>query len=213
MSKPRISINLNDLFSVNYAHVFISLEPAIKNDLCGWPEVRDRLENAVEFARQIGGEVSDSFRTALLRAALTELCSIEDMQPEPKHRLNSHGSPLLCVVRELRNLEVHVSTSPISNEERALKWGHMDNPNLAQDVNWHIYWVRDVVGRFQIARNYKAGIYDTREFDQAANWFDSLQRRWGITEMLYRAANAYAEELLGHLKNSHQAKVKVSDNS
>ncbi len=201
-----ISIDFNNLTAIDRGHVFLSLEDSIKESLGVWPEFLDRIENSLEFIHRIGGEYKDRFRCGLIRAALTELVSIEDIQKKlihnrivgHKHRLNTSRQPLLCVVRELRNIEIHISSATLADEKRQLLWGNIDNPREATPVKWTIRWIDNLSIRdFEQLRYFEN--YNRDEFDRALRWFDDNQRKWGIEEVMFRAISLYAHEIAHHL--------------
>ena len=148
-----ISMDFNNLTTIDRGHVFLTLEDSIKKSLGGEPEILDRIENSLEFIRKIGGanRNEDRFQCALIRAALTELVSIEDIQrTRDNHRPNTSRHPLLCVVRELRNVQIHVLSAIIDDEKRRLCWGDFANPEEATAVNWTIRWIDNIsIGDFE----------------------------------------------------------------
>ena len=196
-----ISMDFNNLTTIDRGHVFLTLEDSIKKSLGGEPEILDRIENSLEFIRKIGGanRNEDRFQCALIRAALTELVSIEDIQrTRDNHRPNTSRHPLLCVVRELRNVQIHVLSAIIDDEKRRLCWGDFANPEEATAVNWTIRWIDNIsIGDFE--HLWKRKKYTRDDFVQALSWFDDNQRNWGIEEVLFRAISQYGREMANHL--------------
>jgi hypothetical protein len=192
--------------AIDRGHAFLQLEPATANVLQKWPEIHVRLNNALRFACMISGDHQDTFRCALIRATLTELVSVEDVQRflisekrwmEPSVKLDSSRHPLLCIARELRNVEVHVSSSTIAQERRNLLWGRPDAPDEALDVNCAVQWIDNLdLNAFKKLKYFSR--YDESAFDAALKWFNLAQRDWGIVELLYRAISIYGNELAAH---------------
>ena len=203
-----IQINLSLLEPINYGHVFLTIPPAISEPLQSYPKILDRLMNALEFVRSISGDYEDRFRCGLIRAALTELISVEDVKKTlvkngslvgGGRKMNNSGHPLLCVVRELRNLEIHLSSATVNFYKKDFLWGNVDNPAEGTPVNWPVYYVDNLsIREFWQLNNYK--LYDGNQFASALKWFDQAQRSWGISEMLFRAICRFSNELASDIR-------------
>lgn len=201
-------IDLDLLKPIDHGHMFFRVSDQVENTLRKKPAILDRVFNALEFSRLISGDHEECFRGGLVRAALTELVSIEDVHASlrstgalssPRRMLWSTGDPLLCLVREIRNLEVHVSTASLSSERRDLLWGNKDNPGTATPVNHAIHFIDNLsLASFQDLRNYSK--YDPVEFCAALKWFDEIQHDWGISEILYLAITRFADELASDIE-------------
>ena len=207
-----IKLDFGRLKRIKYGHAFLVLEQNDKERLAQYPELLDRIENSLHFASQIAGKYEKPLRGGFLRAALTELVSLEDVQkdvlkrpgssPISPHKLTCSGHPMLCVVRELRNLEIHISSSSINREKRNLFWGNVDEPENADAVCWSICWIDNLSPtKFQDLNNFKQ--YDETEIEKALCWFEEEQRHWGIVEIVFRAITEYARELADFLATSN----------
>jgi hypothetical protein len=196
-------LDLQQLVRVDRGHVFLRLDKDVEDGLRILPEVRDRLLNALYFCGRIESDTENRLRGGYLRAALAELVSVEDtlyrlqrrneLRGEVR-RLNHSSNPLLHIVRELRNLEIHLRSSTLDSEKRELLWGHVDKPEDATPVSWTIWWLDDLdLQAFEELNNFKR--YDRAAFAKALAWFDQAQRQWGISELVLRAIKEYAREL------------------
>lgn len=203
----RKQIDLNLIEKVDRAHVFLTIPDEVRESLKGYPEILDRFMNSLGFVCRISGEYPDPFRCALIRAALTELVSIEDVQDTlvkngslgKKRLMNDSGHPLLCVVRELRNYEIHISSMELDMEKKDFMWGDVHKPSQATPVfGKKIYYVNNIsLCEFKKLRNYKS--YNEKQFECALNWLNQTQIEWGITEMLYRAILLFSCDLASSL--------------
>ena len=203
-----IQINLSLLKPINCGHVFLTIADGIIEPLQSYPEILDRLTNSLAFVRRISGNYEDRFRCGLIRAALTELISVEDVQKTlvkngslfgKGRKMNDSGHPLLCIVRELRNLEIHLSSAKVNSNKKNFLWGNADNPAGATPVHWSIYYVDNLsLHQFQQLKNYRH--YDSNQFASALKWFDQAQRCWGISEMLFRAISLFSDELAADVR-------------
>ncbi len=207
-----IKLDLERLKPIDRGHVRLILEQNDKERLAQFPELLDRIENSLYFVSQIAGNHEERLRGGFLRAALTELASLEDVQkrqnsdPIRSHMLTCSRHPLLCVVRELRNLEIHISSSSINHEKRNLFWGNVDGPANADAVCWSIYWIDNLsFEKFQRLRHVER--YDKSDLEKALSWFDDVQRDWGISEIVFRAITEYARELSDLLATSNNRPI------
>jgi hypothetical protein len=199
-------LDLQQLIRIDRGHVFLRLDEDVEDGLRRFPEVRDRLLNALYFCGCIESDTENRLRSGYLRAALAELVSVEDALyrlqrrnelPRGVHRLHHSSNPLLHIVRELRTLEIHLRSSTLDSEKRELLWGHVDSPQDATPVCWTIWWLDDLdLQAFEELSNFKR--YDRPAFANALAWFDEAQREWGIGELVLRAIKAYARELHEH---------------
>jgi hypothetical protein len=182
---------------IDWGHVYPALEDTVRDQLSRYPRLLDRIQNSITFL--LTTHRDHAFHGALLRASLTELVSTEDVQRWlglPAHHLNDSGSPLLSVSRELRNLELHLSSPTITGENRDLLWGKAGDPENARPVNWEITWIDDLdISKFEELRGFDKK-YDRNQFKQALDWFDDVQRKWGIEEIVIRAIHEFAKELI-----------------
>ncbi|MDD5359876.1 MAG: hypothetical protein PHI79_05200 [Sulfurovaceae bacterium] len=201
--KRQIKIDMTLAPCIDRAHMFIILDEDLRQRLTLLPIFLDKLENSIKFAQMIGLKQKNSFRSALVRASTTELVTIEDIQQSSKLnksilRMNDTNNPLLCVIRELRNVDIHLSTSQISSVDRNFIWGHPDKPSEAKQISMSLYWIDNLnFDVFSKLRSFDQK-YNKDEFKEALNWFDTVQREWGITELLLRTAHLYGEKLADH---------------
>jgi hypothetical protein len=190
-------INMNLVSPIDKGSVFFALEDKVRDRLSKYPQLPDRIQNSITFL--VTRHRDDGCHGALLRASLTELVSTEEVQRWlglPPHHLNDSGSPILSVSRELRNLEVHLSSSTITSENRDFLWGNPDDPEHAAPVNWEITWIDDLdIAKFDKLRYFDKK-YDRNEFKQALDWFDDALREWGIEEIIKRAIDEFARQLI-----------------
>jgi len=192
-----VPINLSKLYEIDRSHMFITLEEPSAEKLEKYPSIIARLKNSLYFIQHGGSHDKDRINSAFIRSSLCELVSIEDLQRElglEVLQLSSTGSPLLCIARELRNLEIHFNASSISSSRKERLWGNIEDPDKAIETNVEVNYISDLtVERFKNLRNYKN--YNPQEFSEALEWFNTNQKEWGIFELLFRAVNEYAKEL------------------
>lgn len=204
---------------IDYAHTFFRLNDDHLTPLRRLARTQERIKNAVRFAwystsnaeiMHCQDEDAPTLRNGFLRAALTELVSTEDVLaadladagiPKPARRLNESPRPHLHLIRELRNLEVHLSHHRLVAHQRHLMLGRIDQPERAHAVTVDV-WTLDgiTVDSFSKLRNAK--YYSRREIERLVAWFDSTQNEWGVDEIFLRAAQDYCRELAREYPNA-----------
>ena len=202
-------IDLNFIGPIDRIHVWTDIPEKTKKSLKHVPEILDRILNSLRFIYLISeDQCPKRLRCARVRAALTELLSIEDVQAKmvtngillKVHKMNETGHPLLCIVRELRNYELHISSMEIGMEKKDYLMGSPDpsKGKLISDVP--MFYINNIsLSEFKKeVRNYKS--YNGEQFDYALNWFNDIQKEWGISEILLRAVLQYSSELVSHFQ-------------
>jgi hypothetical protein len=202
-------LDLSRLVEFDRMHVFMHLQEQVRARLESFPELLDRLDNALDFAAMVGGDHPPRFWAGAVRASLSELVAIDDLQKAMRHRhelasvvsLPENGDPLLCTLRELRHMQLHLNSAIVAHEQRDLLWGNADDPTNAVPVRPKIYFITNLTPEsFQHLRN--ARHYDARDLAAAVEWLDSMQKRWGITECIFRAVTTYSEALARGLRKA-----------
>jgi hypothetical protein len=191
---------------------WLSPNDAMKNPLTKLQETYDRANAAVRFCWFVGTTAerlcctednTAKTREAFLRAALSEFAAMEETL---KRDLASRGikggcvkitdsrNPLLHIVKQLRNLEVHLHSATLTSEKkRTLLVGHTENP--VQDYSLETWMMDDITPEeFDSLRGAKCyrGIDKTRMI----RWFNKAQKIWGVAEIVYRAVLFFGKELI-----------------
>ena len=206
-----LSINIHDFPTIDYGHVFVSLNEKVENKLPTFSQTYSRAECAMRFCWFIsGGEDTLShgdldrrnrLREGFLRAALAEFVSMEETLVrdldnaninKPAIKMNNSSNPLLHILRELRNLEIHLTSSTLSVEQRNFVWGPFgEERNIVTNI-WYIDNLQS--SDFLQLRNAKN--YDSVELAACVNHFLLEQKNWGICEIILRSINFYSEEII-----------------
>ena len=131
------SINIHNFPTIYHGHVCASLNKKVQNKLHKFPQTYSRAECAMSFCWFISGGKDTLFhddlnrrnrlREGFLRAALAEFVSMEETlirdldntnSTKTAIKINNSSNPLLHILRELRNLEIHLNSSTLSAEQR-----------------------------------------------------------------------------------------------
>jgi hypothetical protein len=166
------------------------------------PETSARIEGALKFCWYVSATTDALFvnepkatrlREAFLRASLAEYVSIEDTLERDLHGLNTNikalkiwnlKNPLLHIMRELRNLEIHLTSSKLSESKINVLLVHKGIEHQSEKTIWT---VNDLtVEKFQSLR-YAKERYSQTEIKKMVDWFNDAQQDWGVHDLLYRA--------------------------
>jgi hypothetical protein len=138
-------------------------------------------------------------REGLMRAALTEFVSIEDvlqldLQDLGLHqsplRLNDTDRPLLHIFRELRNHEVHLRHGRLRSISRDVSWGHYDRQEEATPLTIELWLLDGVTAEsFGTLRNARA--YGEADIRRMVELFNFAQAEWGIQDLFLNAVEEY----------------------
>lgn len=206
-----LSINIYDFPTIDYGHVFVSLDEKVENKLPTFPQTYSRAECAMRFCWFISGGEDTLFhadldrrnrlREGFLRAALAEFVAMEETLVrdldsininKPAIKIKNSSNPLLHILRELRNLEIHLTSSTLSAEQRNFMWKPFGEE---RNITTNIWYIDNLhLSDFLQLRNAKN--YDSVELEACVNHFLVEQKNWGICEMILRGINLYSEEII-----------------
>jgi hypothetical protein len=129
-------LDFSSLTRPNFRELYIGLPFEIEEAINVFPETSGRFEGALKFCWFVSSTPdllhaqepkATSIREAFLRAALAEYVSTEETLKRDLKKLNTKGkaikitdstNPLLHIMRELRNLEIHLTSSQLSKSRR-----------------------------------------------------------------------------------------------
>lgn len=195
----RNSIDMSLVPDLGWGHLKNRLDPQLQERLSPLPETLDRAEGAFWFSHKINSTEEDiKRRESFLRASLAEYVSMEDtldrdldkaeISDEPV-RIRDFEDPVLHIIRELRNLELHLRTSELSSDEI---------PAISGDIEFdkQIWFVNDLEIEHVLNNLYNARYYDDDDLRKLIDWFNPAQRLMGIGELIRRAVITYARHIV-----------------
>jgi len=202
----RVRLDFTLLDRRNYREVFVVLPDEIKNALEVLPETCARFEGAVRFCWYVSGTTdvlhadepkATRMREAFLRASLAEYVSVEDTLKRDLLKIGSNAkpikirdlaNPLLHLVRELRNLEIHLTSSQLSSSKKRVRFA-------GQEHETTIWTVNDLtVQKFEELQNAKH--YSKEDIERMVNWFNEAQYDWGVEHLAFRAIVEWASAIV-----------------
>jgi hypothetical protein len=177
---------------------FMRIDPAIEPYLLGKEETCERVEGCVLFCWHLQNTLSTTDdeldkQRKYLRAALAEYASIDEAAKldlgDAAPKMIDLDDPRVHVVRLLRHANVHLSASDIRTIDKPASW---NGPNGRQDFTFSVNFIPDIEC---IRATDQATKYAPSDLAAMINWIDQEQRRWGIENVIIRAAEQYLTHL------------------
>jgi hypothetical protein len=203
-------LDFNLLPNLTWGAILIRIDPDLESPLSLLPQTLARAQGAIRFASRTksaeeeGLDVQESY----LRAALGEYASMEDTLPRDMqqagiqgrpYRVRDSANPLLHMMRELRNLEIHLRSSRISHSTTSVQYEEHDAPGTWQQLDLNVWWIAPItVQEFMKLDN--ARYYRGDDITRMLDWFNDGQKLWGVGELIRRATNACAREIVLNLR-------------
>jgi hypothetical protein len=184
--------------------VFVRIDPEVQKATCKFTEVNERIDGVERMCWHLGtertGQEPDDLkrRRMYLRAALSEFASMEDAAAIDYRRLGYGKSPLirdlddprLHVVRLLRHANVHLAVTHVSTSDRDAVWHGPDGP---QEFKYTSMLAVDIEPSIHATDGAK--YYSATNLAAMLEWLRNEQDRWGIQNVILRAAERYASLL------------------
>jgi hypothetical protein len=199
-NQPYNQIDLKKRFHIESVSLFHRFDQERYLSAISIPQVAERLLNSCHFAGKIDVEDSTEVMCGLVRASISELVSVEEL-PQVKAQncgapfyLSQTEHPLLCIVKELRNVQMHLSSIEMNKYDKEMFIGDPEKLEEAEPIIKRICFIDNLnIEQFKSLRNYNR--YMHSEFSEALKWFDKEQKYCGISTLLIEAAYSYAESL------------------
>lgn len=191
--------------SLTTGSVIRRIDPDLDEPLSRLPQTYARAVAAIRFSHLLDYAEHDlALREAYLRAALAEYVSMEDTLVRDLRALKIHrdpirscdsGNPLLHIIRELRNLEVHLRSSKMAASKTKALYKHHNDGEDYHEIELDVWWIEPIQPReFHELHNSKH--YHAHDIAQMLDWFNNGQKIWGVDELVRLATNAYAREIV-----------------
>lgn len=223
MKKKLITLDYKLLPIINYGRIFIGLEKDAATGIARFKRLSERANNAIRFSawsqssfKTLGCPESEvkQLQEGCFRAALVEFGSMEEIQildykengiTKDKLRLNDTTNPLLHIFRGLRNQEVHLQNSTISETQIQAMWGHIDNPDEATPITISKWFFEGITpesfNEITPASRRKNYYYSPDQIKQMVDWLNTNQETWGIHEIFCLAVEEYCRVLNRYTNN------------
>lgn len=205
----KYTLDLALLEGIKAGSLVMALPPGLEKNLSRTPSAAPHFDAILKFLHLVDlgetglhakGENLRWRREACLRAALSEYVSIDNavrvdaeaqgLREAPVAIRSPH--PAIHLVRELRNLELHLSPSRLIQDRRTYlyRWEGME-----KSLDSEILLIDDLtIGRLRSLDNVRH--YRLAEFAAAVDWFNREQEAWGVVEVLRVVTTRRAEEVV-----------------
>jgi hypothetical protein len=203
----RVPLNFDSLPTFESTPLFFTLAAEVDERLRTLPATYARCNAALRFMSNIGAgaghmhvraEEVDSMRVAYLRASLMEFAGMEEAlgidvgRGQAPLRISDTRNAMLVVLRELRNVQIHLIKSDLlsSNRSAVLRFQGEEHEHELTALTIP----RLDLNRLKDPRN---RTYCHREdFERAVDWLAEAQEHWGIADVIMRGIWAYAEAIV-----------------
>jgi hypothetical protein len=183
---------------------FYTLPDEVDSRLRRLPGTYDRCRAALRFMSCIGADPTtlkaretdaEFMSVAYLRASLMEFVGMEDALPSdlPRGtkplRIHETSDAMLVVLRELRNVQVHLVRSNFITTTKSA-YSELDGERHEHQIVARTIPLDDL-DRLRDSRNCPNAFVHA-DFMQAIEWLDRVQQSWGISDVVMRGIWRYA---------------------
>jgi len=175
--------------------------------LTSFNQVLERAEGSLYFSAKFHGENKVNTKKFLLRAAMYEFVSIEEVisrdlesnniNSKPLKIINTNN-PLFHTIKQLRNYNIHLGSTDITYTELRKKVFGM----IEQFENGKGYEYEDnepIISNLNVTEFNKlkdANKYSDKDKLSMVEWFNLNQRIWGVNHLVYRATQLYCDKII-----------------
>ena len=187
---------LLDLSLLSDDDVLPEYSEGLRSRLEPMSETLERANSAVMFAELAEKQSEPWASAAFLRAALADLCSMEETQKidrpsSPWVKIADEQNPLLHLLVLLRHLNIHVKAMAVESEHSAIT---LDGLPLFLD-NEALIWSVLVVTNLSssdLAALRNGSKYEPSDLSQSVAWFDKRQRSCGADKLIAQGVAMFA---------------------
>lgn len=163
------------------------------------PETVERARSAAMFAHEAEKQAAPGLAAAFVRAALAELCSMEEMQSVDRPgatlvKIADQKNPLLHLLVLLRHLNIHVKATSVTSEHSPILLDGLQICFNDQPLMGSVLVVTDLSsGDLKALKNGKD--YSASDLDQCVDWFGRRQQSCGVGKLIAQGVAVLAMQL------------------
>lgn len=190
---------------LSYVKAWAELDKDLIKALDRLPNVLGRAKNAINFCARVSAEsVCTQLREGFLRAALLEFVSIEDVLIQDLKNAKINSKPLKCyhtknpmlhIIHELRNFEIHLHSGKLSSTTISAFWGNIEYPENASPIK-HKVWMIDDLTEDGFSRLNNSMYYTKDQIKGLVEWFNTAQKEWGVNFLIHIAVESYCRAIV-----------------
>lgn len=217
----KIKLLFNDLPTFEGTPLFFTLEDDIDRRLRTLSNTYAKCNVALRFnswasadAKALGVRDDElaSMRAGCLRAALMEFAGMEEALASdvndsvPPLRIRDTKNAMLVVLRELRNIQIHVIGTELRSAKRSavLRWNDQEHQH---ELTALLIPHSDLD---KLKDSHNSSRYDRADFDRAVDWLAQAQEHWGILDVVREGIWAYAKAIVNaHVPAPKQLEVSA----
>lgn len=196
----KIKLLFDDLPTFGRTPLFVSLDQDVDQRLRALPDTYARCNAALRFnlwgrykADMLGVREEElvSMQAACFRASLMEFVGMEEAlrsEVTSALRIRNTRNAMLVVLRELRNIQVHVTQSDFISTKRpaVLRWNEKEHEHELTALTIPQADLNHLRNKRKISH------YDRADFESAITWLEQAQEHWGIHDVLLQGIWTYA---------------------
>jgi hypothetical protein len=165
------------------------------------PETVARARSAAMFALQAEKQAEPWLAAAFIRAALAELCSMEEMQSVDRPgamqlKIADQRNPLLHLLVLLRHLNIHVKATGVTSQHSSILLDGLPICLNGQPLMWSVLVVTELLSSDLAALN-NGRHYSGTDLDQCVAWFEGRQNSCGVGKLIAQGVAVFAMQLCG----------------
>lgn len=159
------------------------------------------------FAAKFHGEANEFRKLALLRAALYEFASVEDVllmdlrtlgSVDSPLRIEHTKNPLFHMLKQLRNYNIHIGSSDVQcTEPRTLQFGTQSDFESGTALQYEVGEpVIDNLTLLEFGQLRESRRYSEEDKAAMVQWFNDSQQAWGVDFLIVLAVKLYCGDLI-----------------
>jgi hypothetical protein len=215
----KITLLFDELPTFEDTPLFFSLDNDVDQRLRTLPGTYSRCNAALRFNSWVNASADSlgvreeelaSMQVSCLRAALMEFAGMEEAlgsdidRLSPPLRIRDTKNAMLVVLRELRNIQIHLVMTELLSTKRSgvFCWQEQEQ----QHELTALMIPRADLDKLKDSRN--SSHYDRTDLSRAVDWLAQAQEHWGIHDVVRSGIWAYAKAVVdAHVPAMKQRRV------
>jgi hypothetical protein len=187
--------------------VFYQLGSKREHALRNFLNVLERANCSLYFSAKFYSEANIEIKKGLLRGAIAEFVSIEEVisldiirnqiQMAPL-KISTTSNPIFHLIKQLRNYNIHLGSSIVNyTEPKSLIRASIDD--FQNGTGYKYEEEQPIIDNLSLTEFNKlrdSNRYSEHDKLEMINWFNSNQRIWGVGHLFYLAVLQYCDDII-----------------